>query len=112
MSLAAPKSVGGYLIEHITLHADLFLLKSAMKYIKCNVNDDVMRPELYFVEYHLGIQLSCLYGLKLNNRTPHTDRPSEIYSYILKLIRQYNITLDELAKGSINMIYKRIIGSY
>ena len=68
-----------------------------------------MGPELYFVEYHIGIQLCSLFKLKVNLRTPHTDQPSEVYSHVLKLIKKYKITVDELATGSVNMIYKRII---
>ena len=64
---------------------------------------------MYFVEYNIGIKLSQLFKLQVNNCTVHTDQPCEVYGHILEIIKRYSITSDELLKGSIGLIYKRII---
>ena len=109
MNFAGPKFLGGYGVDHITIHADLFLLKSVMKYIKHKLNCVPLTNDLYFVEYHIGLQLSRHFGLERNNHTPHAGHPSEVYGHIFQLIRKYNITTEELEEGSISKIYKRII---
>ena len=106
---AAPKFLGGYGVDQIVIHAGLLLLKPVMKYVKCRVEEVTLPNELYFVEYHIGIHLSRLFNFRINNCTTHTDRPCEVYSNVLEMIRLYKITRDELAKGSVNKIYKRII---
>ena len=111
MSLAAPKHLGGYAVDYISLHADLFLIKPVMRYMKCRVENIPLENDLFFIEYHIGTQLSLLFGLKVNNCTTHTNNPCEIYAHVLATIRLYNITADELVKGSVNAIYKRIIVS-
>ena len=65
--------------------------------------------ELYFVEYHVGLQLARRFGFRVNNSTPHASQPNTVYSYILEIIRVYDISRDELELGSVNKIYKRII---
>ncbi len=107
--LAAPKFLGGYLVDHVTVHADLFLLKPVMRYIKYRFENIEFTPELYFVEYHIGLRLSQLFKLKVNNSTPHTDQPCEVYSHIFETIKWFRITHEELVKGSVGLIYKRII---
>ena len=106
---AAPKHLGGYGVDHISIHADLLLLKPVMKYIKCLSENVDLPNELFFVEYHIGVQLSRLFGFKVNNCTAHTDQPCEVFSHVLQTIRSFNITKDELVLGSVNAIYKRII---
>ena len=61
IDFAAPKFLGGYGIDHITLHVDLFLLKPVFKYIKARVNNIALEKELFFVEYHIGIPLSLMF---------------------------------------------------
>ena len=106
---AAPKHLGGYGVDHISIHADLMLLKPVKKYLKCIAENIALPKELFFVEYHIGIHLSRLFGFKVNNCTPHTDQPCEVYSHVLQMIRWFKITKDELVLGSVNAIYKRII---
>ena len=107
--LAAPKFRGGYLVDHITVHSELFLLQPVIKYIKCRIENVELPKELFFVEYHIGIKLSQYFKLPVNNSTLHTDRPCEVYSHIFEMIKRYKITFDELVKGSTSLIYKRII---
>ena len=58
------------------------------------------------------MQLSNIFGLCYNNSTPHSNQPCEVYIHIVKTIQYYKITLDELVKGSVNLIYKRIVFQY
>ena len=110
---AAPKYLGGYGIDHITLHADLFLLKPVMRYIKCRFNNTPLPKELFFVEYHIGVQLSRLFGFRVNNCTTHTDQPSEVYHHVFDMVRwmleRNMIVMDDLILGSVSGIYKKII---
>ncbi len=85
--MSAPKFLGGYLVDHISLHCDLFLLKPVMKYIKFRVQNIDLTCDLYFVEYHIGIQLSRWFQMKVNNCTPHTANPCKVYSHIFGLIK-------------------------
>ena len=110
---AAPKYLGGYGVDHITLHADLFLLKPVMRYIKCRFENVSLPKELFFVEYHIGIQLSRLFGFRVNNCTTHTDQPCELYHHVLDMIRwmldRHMVMVDDLVLGSVSGIYKKII---
>ena len=106
---SAPKYLGGYGVDQISIHAGLLLLKPVMKYVKCRVEETVLPNEVYFVEYHIGIHLSRMFGFRINNCTTHTDRPCEVYNHVLEMIRLYDITREELVEGSVNKIYKRII---
>ena len=94
---------------NISIHVDLLLLKSVMRYVKCKVDNAMLPNELYFVEYHVGLQLAKRFGFRVNNSTPHASQPNTVYSYILEIICVYDISRDELELGSVNKIYKRII---
>ena len=105
VKFAAPKSLGGYQIDYITLHMDLLLLKPIMKYFKALTSDNVLPANLYYVEYNIGMQLCNYFKFKVNNRTTHAASPSFIYEYVLKMIKWFKITMKELLEGSVNLIY-------
>ena len=113
IDFAAPKYLGGYSIDHITLHADLFLLKPVMRYIKYRVENKPLPKELFFVEYHIGLPLSRLFGLKVNNCTPHAEYPCEVYNHVFDMIvwmlDHFMITIEELINGSVSDIYHNVI---
>ena len=113
IDFAAPKHLGGYGVDHITLHADLFLLKPVMRYIKCRAENIPLPKELFFVEYHIGLQLSILFGFKVNNCTPHAEQPCEVYHHVFDMIRwmldRFMITIEELILGSVSDIYNKAI---
>ena len=106
---AAPKSLGGYEVDYITLHMDLFLLKPVMKYFKALNDGNALPANLYYVEYNIGMQLCNYFNIRVNNHTAHSSSPSFIYEYIFRTIKWFRITLDELLLGSVNFIYKRIV---
>ena len=108
-TFAAPKSLGGYEVDYITLHMDLLLLKPIMKYFKELNATNVLPDNLYFVEYNIGMQLCNYFNIRVNNSTTHANSPTLIYEYILKMIKWFKITLDELLEGSVNLIYRRIV---
>ena len=80
-----------------------------MCYLKCVVTDCSLPDHLYFVEFNLGLQLSNLFKIKCNNRTPHAFAPNAFYSSVFQLIKTHHITLEELTQGTVNNIYKRIV---
>ena len=107
---AAPMWLGGCKIDYITLHADLLLIKPVMKYLKeVHSMHGISSSNLFYVEYNIGMQLCTLFGLPVNNSTPHGFAPSFIYQYIFKMIKWFKISLDEMINGTVNSIYKRII---
>ena len=101
---AAPKYLGGYTVDQISIHAGLLLLKPVMRYVKCRVENLGLTNDLFFVEYHMGIHLSRIYGLKINNCTTHTFQPSGVYKYVMEIIHLYVITQGELLECSGNKI--------
>ncbi len=81
-----------------------------MSYLKeLNVNSEIVSSNLFFVEFNVGMQLCSYFNIPVNNRTPHASSPSFIYNYIIHMIKWFKITHDELTKGSVNSIYKRIV---
>ena len=109
-NFGASRSMGGYELDYITLHLDLLLLKTVMKYLKYIVmNDEGLPSNLYFVEYNIGFQLCNHFSIPCNNSTPHAIVPNTFYNKSLQMIRHHNLTLKELTEGSVNSIYKRII---
>ena len=108
-TLAAPKFLGGCEIDHISVHLDLFLLKTVMKYLKCLVDGVDLPDHLYFVEYNIGFQLCNYFGFPVNNSTPHAATPNSFYNNVLRMIRWLRITVKEMTEGGVNCIYRRII---
>ena len=62
-SFVASRSMGGYEVDFITLHLDLLLLKSVMMYLRYNTYEEELPPNLYFVEYNIGLQLSSYFNI-------------------------------------------------
>ena len=109
LGASSSRSMGGCEVDHISLHLDMLLLKTVMKYLKCHVNDEMLSANLFYVEYNVGLQLCNYFGIPFNNSTPHAAIPNAFYSNVLQIIHTFNITYKELTEGSINSIYKRII---
>ena len=109
-SFVASQSMGGYEVDFITLHLDLLLLKNVMMYLKYNIlYEEELPPNLFFIEYNIGLQLSSYFNIPCNNNTPHATIPNIFYSNTFQLIRKHNVTLKELTEGSVNSIYRHII---
>ena len=113
IDFAAPKFLGGYGIDFITLHVDPFLLKPVMKYIKCRAQNQELPKELFFVEYHIGMAISNFFGFKVNNHTTHASQPCEVYLHIFEMIRWmiegFMIDINDIILGSVSGIYKKVI---
>ena len=106
---AAPIFLGGIQIDHVALHANLFLIKIAMDYVQYLERKEPLPDRLYFLEYNIGFHLCCLLKFPVNNCTPHAPVPNIVYAQVLELIKMYGISREELLKGSVNLIYKRIV---
>ena len=113
IDFAAPKFLGGYGIDYITLHADLFLLKPVMKYIKYRAQNQELPKELFFVEYHIGMPISSFFGFRINNRTTHASQPCEVYLHIFDMIcwmiEGFMIDINDIILGSVSAIYSKVI---
>ena len=72
--------MGGCEVDHITLHMDILLLKTTMKFLKCLMLDETLSSNLFYVEYNVGLQLRNYFSIPFNNSTPHAAIPNEFYS--------------------------------
>ena len=109
--LAQKRVFGGYNIDHVSVHASVFALMPIFKYAQYRVNNIPLTREQFFIEYNLGLSLSKILNIPVNNRTPHRLTPMEPYAQILKLIRSFKITGEDLVKGRIKLIYEKFIHS-
>ena len=109
-TFASPMSRGGYEIDYISLHLDILLLKTVMKYLKCLIENQTLPNNLFFVEYNLGFKLCNHFGLPYNNITPHASVPNKFYSTnVFHIIQKYNLTLEELCTVNVSIVYKRVV---
>ena len=87
-AFGASRAMGGYEVDFITLHLELLLLKTVMKYLKCIVLSEESLPcNLYFVEYNIGHQVRNYFNIPVDNNTTHALRPNTCYSNVLQIIR-------------------------
>ena len=54
------------------------------------------------------MSLSKLYDLSILNHIPHRDYPTPYYQKTLQILKEYEISLEELTKGKIRQIYNQI----
>ena len=111
LDLAQKRKFGGYNIDHTFIHATVFSLIPIFKYVKNKIENIPLTKEQFFIEYNLGIFLSNLLKIPLNNRTPHRLTPMKPYANILKFLREMNITKDDLINGKVKSVYEKIIFS-
>ena len=110
---AAPKNLGGYGIDHITLHCSLFLLRPVISYIKSKALGEVIPENLHFVEYFLGLQICSLYNFTMSLNLPHALMPNAWYNLCYEMLVGYNISIEECIKGRpFSRIYARIVNEY
>ena len=107
--VASPRVYGGYDFDNIPLHAKIMLIKPLMGYFQHRLRGDPLTTELSFIEYNVGLQMITRYGLETNNLVLHAFEPNQIYKDMLTILSKFKITADELGKGSVIGIYKRII---
>ena len=62
----------------------------------------------YLIEFEIGLTLSKMYNLPKLNHIPHRDYPTPYYQKTLQILKEYEITLQELTNGKIRQIYNRI----
>ena len=61
--------------------------------------------ETYLIEFEIGLTLSKMYNLPKLNHIPHRDYPIPYYQKTLQILKEYEITLQELTNGKIRQIY-------
>jgi len=106
--LSKPKKDGGYDFADISTYACLTYVKHITPYIRAKINNEKLPPHLRHFEYNIGLQISNILQIPRTQSTPHAALPSPYYKQFLKIIEEYKTTKEELIKGKINEIYKRL----
>ena len=106
------RSMGGYEIDHIVAHAQLFILQPIVKYVQAKENGQALTSSQYYIEYNLGQQLSSFYQLPRDNRTPHRHKPNDTYRYILNILLNFKFPKEDLMKGKIKGLYNCILDKF
>jgi len=83
-------------------------MRQIQKYCKHRAEETPTTPNLAFIEFNIGQQISNLFQLRQKNYFPHTTRPSITYAYILAIIKKYHFTFEQLFKNNIASLYKII----
>ena len=83
-------------------------ISNLFQYFKTREKTNTFNTETYLIEFETGISLSKLYDLPILNHIPHRDYPTPYYQKTLQILKENKITLEELTKGKIRQIYKRI----
>ena len=97
--LAAKRTLGGISLSNVNLHCQIMLIRNVMLYIKQKCNGENLSEALYYIEYNLGHQLYNMWGLEIDNLTPHRFCPNQFYAYvpdILKMVKHYGVTKDDI----------------
>ena len=103
--LALPLNQGGYRLQHIVLYCDLLALKPVSLYCLHRKNNTELTPELAFIEYNIGLQLSHFLSIPVKNHLPHAETPNPFYSFSLALCRKYHLTFQDLCSFQTRTIY-------
>jgi len=106
---ALPRSMGGYSIDDVVLHASLFLLRDVFSYVKKKLNGESLSDQESYVEYNIGWQLSKYIGVPLNILCPHRSKPNTVYQCMMNIITSHKIPVELLYKGKFKNIYCYII---
>ena len=107
--VASPRSLGGYDIDNIPLHAKFIFIRPIMTYVQQKLTGGALTKEMSFVEYFLGHQLCNMYKLPMTNRALHSFQPNCLYKNMLSILSTFKITCEELLEGSVINIYRRVI---
>ena len=107
--LASPRCLGGYDFDNIPLHAQIMLIKPLMGYLQHKLKGDPLTSDMSFIEYNVGHQMCTRFSLRINNLVLHAFEPNNVYKNMLSILSKFKITAEELEKGSVIGIYKRII---
>ena len=107
-SLQRPTNDGGIKFPNPTTYCDLFYISNLFQYFKTREKNTPFNTETYLIEFEIGLTLSKIYNLPKLNHIPHRDYPTPFYQKTLQILKEYEITLQELTNGKIRQIYNRI----
>ena len=107
-SLQRPKNDGGIKFPNPTTYYDIFYISNLFQYFKTREKNTPFNTETYLIEFEIGLTLSKMYNLPKLNHIPHRDHPTPYYQKTLQILKEYEITLQELTNGKIRQIYNRI----
>ena len=107
-SLQRPINDGGIKFPNLVTYCDLFYISNLFQYFKTRKKNTPFNIETYLIEFETGLTLSKMYNLPKLNHIPHRDYPTPYYQKTLQILKEYEITLQELTNGKIRQIYNRI----
>ena len=107
-SLQRPINDGGIKFPNPVTYCDLFYISNLFQYFKTRKKNTPFNTETYLIEFEIGLTLSKMYNLPKLNHIPHPDYPTPYYQNTLQILKEYEITLQELTNGKIRQIYNRI----
>ena len=107
-SLQRPMNDGGIKFPNPVTYCDLLYILNLFQYFKTRKKNTSFNTETYLIEFEIGLTLSKMYNLPKLNHIPHRDYPTPYYQKTLQILKEYEITLQELTNGKIRQIYNRI----
>ena len=107
-SLQRPMNDGGIKFPNPVTYCNLFYISNLFQYFKIRNKNTPFNTETYLIEFEIGLTLSKMYNLPILNHISHRDYPTPHYQKTLQILKEYEITLQELTNGKIRQIYNRI----
>ena len=107
-SLQRPMNDGGIKFPNPVTYCDLFYISNLFQYFKTRKKNTPFNTETYRIEFEIGLTLSKMYNLPKLIHIQHRDHPTPYYQKTLQILKEYEITLQELTNGKIRQIYNRI----
>ena len=107
-SLQRPMNDGRIKFPNPVTYCDLFYISNLFQYFKTRKKNNLFNTETYLIEFEIELNLSKMYNLPKLNHIPHRDYPTPYYQKTLQILKEYEITLQELTNGKIRQIYNGI----
>ena len=107
-SLQRPINDGGIKLPNPVTYCNLFYISNLFQYFKIRNKDTSFNTETYLTEFEIGLTLSKMYNLPILNHIPHRDYLTPYYQKTIQILKEHEITLEELTNGKIRQIYNRI----
>ena len=107
-SLQRPINDGGIKFPNPVTYCDLFYISNLFQYFKIRKKTTPFNTESYLIEFEIGLTLSKMYNLPILNHIPLRDYPTPYYQKTIQILKEYEITVEELTNGKIRQIYNQI----
>ena len=107
-SLQRPINDGGIKFPNPVTYCNLFYISNLFQYFKIRNKNTPFNTKTYLIEFEFRLTLSKMYNLPKLNHISHRDYPTPYYQKTLQILKEYEITLQELTNGKIKQIYNRI----